>query len=403
VRVKTADPFYFFLLIHFAFLFFFSCKDSSAPPPPLLTPVKISPLTNDSVEKLKTKLNVRKKRQELASLFEAKFKHAGFNGNVLIAQQGIIIYKGSFGLADFKTKDSLTIGSAFQLGSSSKPLTAMALILLHEKGLLNYTQTIDEFFPKFPYKGITIKQLLTHRSGLPNYMYFCDSLYCCPDKPMSNDDLLSLMCEKKPPPYALPNKKFEYCNTNYSLLVNIVEKVSGRKFGAFMKEELFEPLGMVHTWISDRDSNGLHKNKTTGHKANKKHYDDDYLDGILGDKNIFTTVDDLFLFDQALYNGKLIKKESLDEAFTGASKEHPGKRNYGYGWRMIEEKNGEKIIYHNGWWHGYNNVFYRRLKDKTTIIILSNKITYGIYRVDDVLSILDGTPSSSAGVVDEDK
>ena len=278
----------------------------------------------------------------------------------------------------------------------------MGIILLHEKGKLKYTQTVDEFFPDFPYKGITIKQLLTHRSGLANYMYFCDSLYCCQDVPLSNDKLLKLMIEKKPACYALPNKKFEYCNTNYALLVNIIEKVSGKNFEQYMNDELFKPLGMKHTWISNPDTNKLHKNKTTGHKANKKHYDDDYLDGIQGDKNVFTTIDDLFLFDQALYSGKLVSQKALDEAYTGASREHAGKRNYGYGWRMIEEKNGDKIIYHNGWWHGYNNVFYRRIKDKTTVIILSNKITSGVYRIDDVLSILDGSGNSSA-VVDNDE
>jgi CubicO group peptidase (beta-lactamase class C family) len=358
---------------------------------------------HDSTEDLRIHLKVKQKSSELAILFKNKFEHTGFNGNVLIAQQGLVIYKGSFGFADFVTKDPLTLNSAFQLGSSSKPLTALALIILHEKGLLNYTQTVDEFFPEFPYKKITIKELLTHRSGLPNYMYFCDSLYCCQDKLLSNDALLQLIIKKRPPVYAPPDKKFEYCNTNYSLLVNIIEKVSGKKFALFMKEEIFQPLGMNNTWISDPDSNRLHKNKTTGHKANRKHYDDDYLDGILGDKNIFTTVGDLFLFDQALYNGKLIKKESLEEAYMASSHEHPGKRNYGYGWRMIEEKNGEKIIYHNGWWHGYNNVFYRRLKDKTTVIILSNKITSGIYHIDDVLSILDGSVPVKSSVVDTDK
>ena len=157
-----------------------------------------------------------------------------------------------------------------------------------------------------------------------------------------------------------------------------------------MQEEIFKPIGMTHTWVSHPDSNKAHTNKTIGHKANRQHYYDDYLDGILGDKNIFTTVDDLFLFDQAMYHRKLISDSSLKLAYTGASNEHRGKRNYGFGWRMIEEKNGAKVIYHNGWWHGYNNVFYRRVSDQTTVIILSNKITAGVYNIEDVLKILDG-------------
>ena len=344
---------------------------------------------SDSIEKLKIHLKFGVKARLLDSLFKAKFK-SGFNGNVIVAQQGQIIYKGSFGFSDIKKRVKLSIYSEFQLGSSSKPLTAMAILMLKEKGLISLSQTVDELLPNFPYKGITIKQLLTHRSGLPNYMYFCDSLYCCHDIPLSNDKLLELMIQKHPGCYYPPNRKFEYCNTNYSLLVNIVEKVTHQKFGQFMHDNIFEPLHMNHTWVSNVDSNRLHPLKTVGHKANAQKYEDDYLDGILGDKNIFTTVDDLFKFDQSLYTHLIISDKSLTEAYTGASHEHPGKRNYGYGWRMTESDNGTKIIYHNGWWHGYNNVFFRRIKDRTTIIILSNKITSGVYNVDKIIEILDG-------------
>jgi CubicO group peptidase (beta-lactamase class C family) len=317
-----------------AYLLFSSCTGNA--PRPVEKPIlKDSIAAPDTLKQLGLKLHAAQKARQLEVLFKTKFKTAGFNGNILIARQGFVIYRGSFGVSDFKTNDPLTLQSAFQLGSSSKPLTAMAVIILHEKGLLKYTQTVDEFFPDFPYKHITIKSLLTHRSGLPNYMYFCDSLYCCKERPLSNDALLRLIIDKKPSLYAQPERKFEYCNTNYSLLVNIIEKVSGKRFTDVMNDEVFKPLGMKNSWVNNPDSNKLHKNKTTGHKANRKHYDDDYLDGILGDKNIFTTVDDLFLFDQALYKGKLIKKESLEESYKGASKEHPGKRNYGFGWRMI--------------------------------------------------------------------
>ena len=355
--------------------------------------------STDSIQLLLNSKNNKLIAKQLDSLFSYKFKNKGFNGNVLIARDGLILYKKAWGVKDFKTKDPLDLGSAFQLGSSSKPLTALAVIILKERGLLNYDQTVNDFFPAFPYKGVTIRQLLTHRSGLPNYMYFCDQLYCCQDVPLTNDKLLDLMIEKHPPKYYPPNKKFEYCNTNYSLLVNIIEKVSKKKFGQFMHDEVFAPLQMNHTWVCQADSNKAHKNKTIGHKANRQHYYDDYLDGIQGDKNIFTTVDDLFLFDQALYHGKLISDSSLQLAYTGASHEHNGKRNYGFGWRMVDEPNGEKLIYHNGWWHGYNNVFFRRINDKTTIIILSNKITAGVYNTEDVIAILDG--SKGGDVIDD--
>lgn len=355
---------------------------------------EVIPGQNDSIEKIRVKLDVSHKAHRLDSLFKYLNKHAGFNGNVLIAQQGQIIYKKSFGYSNFKTKDTLTLNSVFQMGSSTKPLTAMAVLKLRDEGLLELSQTVDEFFPDFPYKKITVKDLLTHRSGLPNYMYFCDGLYCYKDVPLSNDKLLDIMIKDHPPRYFPPNRKFEYSNTNYGLLVCIIEKVSGKSYAEFMKEEIFKPLEMNNTRVGIADTLDLNKNKTTGYESNLKKYDIDYLDGVLGDKNIFTTVDDLFLFDQALYTDKLLKQTTLAEAYTGASHEHRGQRNYGYGWRLIDEKDGTKIVYHNGWWHGYNNVFYRRLKDKTTVIILSNKITRGIYQIDGVLRILDSSGSS---------
>ncbi|MBI2269293.1 MAG: beta-lactamase family protein [Bacteroidetes bacterium] len=348
-------------------------------------------LQNDSIEKIRARLNTNEKAQRLDSLFKYMFLHGGFNGNILVAQQGQVIYKKSWGYANYETKDSLTLNSVFQMGSSSKPLTATAILILKEQGLIRLSQTIDEFFPDFPYKKITVKDLLTHRSGLANYMYFCDSFYCYKNIPLSNDELLKLMITNHPLPYFKPNRRFEYSNTNYALLVNIIEKVSGVSYADFMKQEIFKPLGMNNSRISITDTIDLNHNKTTGYEGNWKKYDIDYLDGVLGDKNIFTTVDDLFLFDQALYTVQLLKKETLDEAYSGTSHEYPGQRNYGYGWRLIDEKDGTKIVYHNGWWHGYNNVFYRRLKDKTTIIILSNKINRGIYHIEGILNILDGS------------
>jgi CubicO group peptidase (beta-lactamase class C family) len=360
------------------------------------------PELSDSIKNILVKLNAKQKAKQLDSLFRYMLKHGLLNGDVLVAQQGQVIYKNSFGYGKRKPDDTLTLHSAFQMGSSTKPLTATAILMLKERGLLQLSQTVDEFFPGFNYKNITVKDLLTHRSGLSNYMYFCDALYCYKEQPMSNDALLKIMIEKHPPRYFAPNRKFEYSNTNYALLVCIIEKVSGKSYNEFMTGEIFKPLGMDNTWVGDVKTNDRHLNKTIGYETNWKKYDNDYLDGILGDKNIFTTVDDLYLFDQALYTDKLLSKETIKEAYTGASHEYPGHRNYGYGWRLIDEKGGTKIVYHNGWWHGYNNVFWRRLKDKTTVIILSNKITPGIFHIESIMKILDGS-GSSMSIFDEDE
>lgn len=356
---------------------------------------------NDSLKKVRSTINANQKARQLDSLFRKMAKHHLLNGDVLIAQYGQIIYKNSFGYRRRKPDDTLTLNSAFQMGSSTKPITATAILMLKEKGKLNLSQTVDEFFPDFPYKKITIKSLLTHRTGLPNYMYFCDPLYQCKEEPMSNAELLKIMIEKHPPRYSAPNRRFQYCNTNYALLASIIEKVSGKSYAQFLTDEIFIPLGMTHTWVSNIPTDSLNPNKTIGYETNWKKYDVDYLDGVLGDKNIFTTVDDLFLFDQAMYTEKLLSKATIREAYRGDSRKHFDNHNYGYGWRLRGDRKGVQVAYHNGWWHGYNNVFWRRLKDKTTIIILSNKINRGIYQVENILQILDESGSEPAAFREE--
>src|SRR5690606_30822698 len=152
-------------------------------------------------------------------------QRSGFNGNVLIAKGGKIIYKNTFGWADYLHKDSLKFTSTFELASVSKPLTATGIMLLVERGKLTLDQTIDEFFPDLPYKEVTIKQLLTHYSGLPNYVYFTDDKWPNKRKGMSNQDVIDLLVKFKPARFNTPGNRFLYNNTNYMMLAAIIEKV----------------------------------------------------------------------------------------------------------------------------------------------------------------------------------
>ena len=356
--------------------------------------------TNDSL-KIKREPDAETKRKAalLKFYFEIKEK-VGFNGNVLIATAGNVIYRDSFGYVDIKKKIPLTTNTLFQLASTSKPFTAVAIMILKEKGYLNYSDNIKRFIPDFPYDKVTIKDLLTQRSGLPNYMYFTDSLYQQKEVDLTNEKLVSLFVDYKPPLYSPPNKKFEYCNTNFALLASIIENVSGKTYSQFMHEEIFSKLGMENTFVKD-DPELKNKDVALGHHATGQEYEMDYLDGPLGDKNIYSTIDDMLKWDQALYDTTLLSKATLDEAFKGYSNEHAGIRNYGYGFRLLtDRKKNTVVVYHHGWWHGFNNVFFRRLSDKTTIIILSNKRAAGIFNSTyDILNLLDGT--SGAGTEKE--
>ncbi len=381
------------LILCFVFLVFiqFSCSDtkSSAPVEEVLSEA----VSNDSINKILKKIHATEKAKSLAALFKQKSKKGRFNGCVLIAQQGQVIYESSSGYSNIKSKELLSLNSAFQLASTSKTFTAAAILKLKDEGKLKVTDTLQKYFPSFPYKNITIHDLLTHRSGLGNYLYFgeplCDQGNCYRGTILNNANLLNMMLNERPATYFVPARKFAYCNTNYALLALIVEQVSGLSFPDYMEKEVFEPLGMHNTWVHTAANDAKHKNKTVGHTSSGKLEESDYGDEVLGDKGIYSTVSDLLIWDQSLYTEKLLKKETLEEAFTGYSNEHKGKRNYGYGWRIIDNGKGNKAIYHNGWWHGYNAVFFRRPADRTTVIILSNRDNHSLYQIQDILEILD--------------
>ena len=131
-----------------------------------------------------------------------------------------------------------------------------------------------------------------------------------------------------------------------------------------------------------------------GHKASGSLEDETYADDVVGDKGIYSTVEDLLKWDQSFYTDNLLKKTTIEKAFTGYSNEHKGKRNYGYGWRITDDGKSPKIIYHNGWWHGYNSLFFRRPSDQTTIIVLGNKYNRSTYQIQGVLSILNSNSSA---------
>lgn len=344
------------------------------------------------------KVVVDEKYHQLDTFFINAHKR-GFNGNVLIAHYGKIIYQGAFGYARYEDKEPLTLSSAFQLASTSKTFTASAIMLLKEQGKLDYSDHLTKYFPAFPYKDVTIKMLLTHRSGLPNYLYFCYNYMKNFDAPIPNEEVVDLMIKHKPELYFKPDRHFNYSNTNYCVLAAIIEKISGKSYAEYMKEAIFNPLQMNSTWV-DAPIDTLNPHKTCGYVGGRWNKDElNCFDGVVGDKGIYSTVEDMFKWDRALYSGQLLKKETLEEAYAPASHEYGGKRNYGYGWRMIDEKDN-KIIYHNGWWHSYTTVFYRRLKDQTTIIILSNKYNKSVYNTQKVLEIIDGGAAKKTNLDD---
>ncbi len=301
----------------------------------------------------------------------------GFNGSVLVGYKGKVLYERYFGVSQKESGAQWSAETQSQLASTSKTLTSGAILLLKDKGLLELDDPVTKYITSFPYPDITIKMLLNHRSGIQDYIKFVP-------KPIgklfyNNDDIISIFAMKKPKLNFIPNTKFTYSNSNYAILASIVESVSGMKFDYFMRRFIFTPLGMDCSFVFNPDKD---KECTTSFCYNYKWTlePDMYFDGVVGDKGVYSSVRDLYKWDQALYTGKLIKQSTLQEAFKPYSFEKPGVKNYGLGWRMLNYPDGVKIIYHNGWWHGNNTCFYRFIQDNFTIIVLGNRFNKNIYR-----------------------
>lgn len=331
--------------------------------------------------------NTQQKIHALDCYFAKRVDSFGFNGAVLISYKGTPILEGYYGYSDYYNKNKLNKRSTFQIASTSKTFTSAAILLLHQEGYLNIDDTLQKYFPTFPYKGITVRMLLNHRSGLPNYLNFSETYWAKKTNYMNNEDVLAQLQKFKPKGLAYPNTKFYYNNTNYVLLALIIEKASGYSYKDFMHQFIFNPLGMHDTHVFDPRNQG--KNEVLGYKGSSWKEDNIvYTDGVVGDKGIYSTVLDLYKWDQALYAGKLIKPEILNLAYTPQSFEKPGNKNYGLGWRMTDQEDGTRIIYHNGWWHSFNSVFNRKISDGTCIIVLSNHYSQSVYKIKEIWDIL---------------
>jgi CubicO group peptidase (beta-lactamase class C family) len=312
------------------------------------------------------KQEFRQYHRVLSAFFDSMLIGRGFNGSILVAKNGSIIYEKYAGYADLRKKDSLTPVTPTHLASTGKTFTAMAVLRLVQENKLSLGDSLEHFFPGFPYPGITVKMLLSHRSGLPNYIYFMDA-----EKKnlryVTNNDVLNYLVTKKPNPSHKPGSRFQYCNTNFVLLALLIEKITGKTFPAFMKETIFDPLQMKNTYVFTLADT---LTATPSFKHTGGYWQNDMMEGTYGDKNIYSTAQDLLKWDQALYTEQFLSKALLDSAFSPYSNERPSIHNYGLGWRMLNIPNGKKVIYHFGRWHGFNAAFARLLDEKVTIIIL---------------------------------
>ena len=382
--------------------FFLSISCGTGQGPRFLDNTSNTVLTNDEKERLIA---------EVKAKYETILGNKGFSGQILIAKNGEVIFEDYKGYSNYSDKTAIIPETPIHLASISKTFTGMAALKLWEEEKLDLKAPVTKYFASFPYKEVTIEQLLSHRSGLPDYTYFME-----PNKYKTvkvknkrgrwvkklklikaetpfrqglynNQDVLDYMVTKRPAPAAMPNRVFKYCNTNFVVLALIIEKITGQDFPTYMAETIFKPLKMENTYVFSAKSIDKY---TPSYNARMVPYKIEKYDCIYGDKNIYSTARDMYLWDKALTEGTYVKQSTLEMAYQPQSPINKYYHNYGLGWRILTKPNEERLVYHNGWWHGNNTVFTRLIGESATIIILGNKFNKSIYKGKEIASVFTG-------------
>jgi CubicO group peptidase (beta-lactamase class C family) len=305
-----------------------------------------------------------------------------FNGNVLVAENGEVVFTASSGLNSIDG-DSLRLNSQFRLASVSKQFTAMAIMTLKEEDKLDYDDPIKKHIPEWPYDA-TIRHLLHHTSGMPDYVDLFEEHWKTDlesDDPArsieGNEHMVSMFVEHQPQVHFEPGEKYEYSNTAYVLLATIVARVSEMPFEDYMRENIFVPSGMNNTYVYSplRDDPMQHRvygiqKFLDGNELIENDYN--FLNPVAGDGGIYSTLEDLFSWNKTLYTDKLVSMTSLEEAFTPAILNNGDTSMYGFGWGIRESEERGKSVSHSGGWVGFRTWIGRELDQKNCIIILTN-------------------------------
>lgn len=304
-----------------------------------------------------------------------------FSGVVLVAEDGKVLLEKAIGNRSFEEKIPLETSDIFELASISKQFTAMVIMICKEKGTLDFDDPVDKYLD-IPYSGITIRHLLTHTSGLPDYQAIMDA-HWDKSKVAGNPEILDYLRKYSPPKLFDPGEEYQYSNTGYVLLASIAEKATGKDFISLTEEWIFDPLSMADTGIRGLAEKTAIPNFAKGHvkdslgnyvNANKFH-DSDYtvwLGNRKGPGRVSSTVEDLLKWDQALYSGLLVSQATLEEALAPFILNDGTRSYYGFGWEVEPKSPFGKMVMHSGDNPGYQTIIVRFIDDHKTIIVLNN-------------------------------
>lgn len=304
------------------------------------------------------------KNNQLKEYISFLKKRGYFNGSMLIARQGEILVNEGFGLANVEHRVKNTPATRFRVGSITKAFTAMSIFILQEKGFLHSDDPMNKYIKDFPgTENVTLYHLLTNTSGIPDFIVFPDYWERMMRLPSSLDQIIQSIKEKDL--RFTPGSRFEYSTSNFMLLTKIIEVVSGQKYEEFLAENILFPIDMYNTGIDD--GRKIVPNLANGYSVWEDYIHTEFVDMSIpsGGYGMYSTVEDLFKWDQALYTEKLVKQETLDKIFT------PYLQDYGCGWAVQQNKHG-RLACHFGDINGFTNDFLRYMDQKVTVIVLSN-------------------------------
>lgn len=310
-----------------------------------------------------------------------KAASAGFSGVALVAENGKVVFYEAVGKRRFETNETLEKTDIFELASVSKQFTAMIVMMLQERGKLRYDDAISQYV-QVPYPGITIRHLLTHTSGLPDYQDIMDK-HWDKTKVADNPAIIQYLNRYAPPALFKPGEKYEYSNTGYVLLASIAEKAAEKDFIELCREWIFTPLQMRDTDIRTLEAKAQVKNFAAGHlkneqgqyiNANKFHASDYtvWLGNRKGPGRISSTAQDLLKWDAALYTTTLVSEATRQQAFSPYTLNNGTFSQYGFGWDIQKDANGGRIVSHTGDNPGYKTIIVRCLDQHKTVIVLNN-------------------------------
>jgi CubicO group peptidase (beta-lactamase class C family) len=333
---------------------------------------------------------ISEKRHLIDSFYNKNINSPYYSGGFIVVKNGRILYEDYRGYANARTGEKITAYTPIHLASVSKVLTCTAILRLVQQDNIMLDQKVTDWLPKFPYPNTTIRTLLNHRSGLQHYANFPGLMKKRWDrrKILTNQDIFNLLVQNRFRLVTPNDTHFDYCNTNYVILALIIEKATGLNYRRAMEELVFKPLGMNNTFVFNYDTDRETASKS--YRGNNI-FPWDQFDNLYGDKNIYSTPRDLVKFDLGTYSPDFIDPKLMQEAYFGYSAGKLAKpiKDYGLGMRMrFLPPTGEKMIYHNGWWHGNNTSFVPVRKDTVTVVCLGNKYSNRPYSTLSMVSSL---------------